>query len=90
MFSKVYNNSVWAVDPFAKHTKYLRNKDPDVEASVFVSNIAELEHYNDVICYRENKLTNSEKDELYKKYAREALDHWQKKVCWRKKMVKDG
>lgn len=47
---------------------------------MFVSNIAELEHYNDVICYRENKLTNSEKDELYKKYAREALDHWQKSL----------
>ncbi|EJC7086361.1 hypothetical protein MZJ15_004600, partial [Vibrio parahaemolyticus] len=74
MFSKVYTNSAWVVEPFAKHIKYLRKKDPNVEASVFVSNIAELEHYNDVIRYRENKLTNSEKDELYAKYAREALD----------------
>ncbi|TON99066.1 hypothetical protein CGH44_25720, partial [Vibrio parahaemolyticus] len=57
-------------------------------ASVFVSNIAELEHYNDVICYRENKLTNSEKDELYKKYAREALDHWQKKFAGARKWSK--
>ncbi|HCH5244198.1 TPA: hypothetical protein NKY80_001601 [Vibrio parahaemolyticus] len=88
MFSKVYTNSGWAVEPFAKHIKYLRKKDPNVEASVFVSNIAELEHYNDVIRYRENKLTNSEKDELYAKYAREALDHWQKRFAGARKWSK--
>ncbi|EJC6861108.1 hypothetical protein MYD45_000355 [Vibrio parahaemolyticus] len=88
MFSKVYKNSGWAVEPFAKHIKYLRKKDPNVEASVFVSNIAELEHYNDVIRYRENKLTNSEKDELYAKYAREALDHWQKRFAGARKWSK--
>ncbi|EGR3184356.1 hypothetical protein MX715_002089 [Vibrio parahaemolyticus] len=88
MFSKVYTNSAWVVEPFAKHIKYLRKKDPNVEASVFVSNIAELEHYNDVIRYRENKLTNSEKDELYAKYAREALDHWQKKFAGARKWSK--
>ncbi|HHG3558009.1 TPA: hypothetical protein ACPV0I_000083 [Vibrio parahaemolyticus] len=88
MFSKVYNNSVWAVDPFAKHTKYLRNKDPDVEASVFVSNIAELEHYNDVFCYREDKLTNREKDEYYAKYARDSLNHWQTKYAGARKWSK--
>ncbi|HHK8643348.1 TPA: hypothetical protein ACQYFB_004821, partial [Vibrio parahaemolyticus] len=81
-------NSGWAVEPFAKHIKYLRKKDPNVEASVFVSNIAELEHYNDVIRYRENKLTNSEKDELYAKYAREALDHWQKRFAGARKWSK--
>ncbi|HCE2642163.1 TPA: hypothetical protein NGU32_004669, partial [Vibrio parahaemolyticus] len=78
----------WAVNPIAKNIRYLRKKDPSLEASVFVSNIAELEHYNDVICYRENKLTNSEKDELYKKYAREALDHWQKKFAGARKWSK--
>ncbi|HHC7200562.1 TPA: hypothetical protein ACN4AY_003468 [Vibrio parahaemolyticus] len=88
MFSKVYKNSGWGVEPFAKHIKYLRKKDPNVEASVFVSNIAELEHYNDVIRYRENKLTNSEKDELYAKYAREALDHWQKRFAGARKWSK--
>ncbi|WP_281950219.1 hypothetical protein [Vibrio parahaemolyticus] len=88
MFSKEYKKSGWAVKPIAVHIRYLRNKDLNVEVSVFVSNIAELEHYNDVICYRENKLTNSEKDELYKKYAREALDHWQTKFAGAKKWSK--
>ncbi|HFQ5372922.1 TPA: hypothetical protein ACGUM3_000737 [Vibrio vulnificus] len=88
MFSKEYKKSGWAVKPIAVHIRYLRNKDSNVEVSVFVSNIAELEHYNDVICYRENKLTNSEKDELYKKYAREALDHWQTKFAGAKKWSK--
>ncbi|HCH1214597.1 TPA: hypothetical protein NKP92_004611, partial [Vibrio parahaemolyticus] len=86
--SKEYKKSGWAVNPIAKNIRYLRKKDPSLEASVFVSNIAELEHYNDVICYRENKLTNSEKDELYKKYAREALDHWQKKFAGARKWSK--
>ncbi len=88
MFSKVYNYGAWAVNPIAKNIRYLRKKDPNVEASVFVSNIAELEHYNDVICYRENKLTNSEKDELYTKYAREVLDHWQTKYAGARKWSK--
>lgn len=88
MFSKVYNYGAWAVDPFAKHTKYLRNKDPDVEASVFVSNLAELEHYNDVFCYREDKLTNREKDEYYAKYARDSLNHWQTKYAGARKWSK--
>ncbi|MDG3420939.1 hypothetical protein P5E72_05505 [Vibrio parahaemolyticus] len=88
MLSKEYKKSGWAVNPIAKNIRYLRKKDPSLEASVFVSNIAELEHYNDVICYRENKLTNSEKDELYKKYAREALDHWQKKFAGARKWSK--
>ncbi len=88
MFSKVYNYGAWAVNPIAKNIRYLRKKDPNIEASVFVSNIAELEHYNDVICYRENKLTNSEKDELYTKYAREVLDHWQTKYAGARKWSK--
>ncbi|HCH4208774.1 TPA: hypothetical protein N2919_002015 [Vibrio parahaemolyticus] len=88
MLSKEYKKSVWAVKPIAGHIRYLRNKDPNVEVSVFVSNIAELEHYNDVIRYRENKLTNSEKDELYEKYTREVLDHWQKKFAGARKWSK--
>ncbi|EHA6958881.1 hypothetical protein JMC51_001301 [Vibrio parahaemolyticus] len=88
MFSKEYKKSGWAVKPIAVHIRYLRNKDPNLEASVFVSNIAELEHYNDVICYRENKLTNSEKDELYAKYTRDLLDHWQQKYAGARKWSK--
>ncbi|EJE8514199.1 hypothetical protein M5252_001979 [Vibrio parahaemolyticus] len=88
MLSKEYKKSVWAVKPIAGHIRYLRNKDPNVEVSVFVSNIAELEHYNDVIRYRENKLTNSENDELYEKYTREVLDHWQKKFAGARKWSK--
>ncbi|MDW2081067.1 hypothetical protein [Vibrio sp. 1640] len=88
MFSKEYKKSGWAVKPIAVHIRYLRNKDPNLEASVFVSNIAELEHYNNVICYRENKLTNSEKDELYAKYTRDLLDHWQQKYAGARKWSK--
>ncbi|EGQ8942484.1 hypothetical protein DC852_26775 [Vibrio parahaemolyticus] len=88
MLSKEYEKSDWAVKPIAGHIRYLRNKDPNVEVSVFVSNIAELEHYNDVICYRENKLTNSEKDELYAKYTRDLLDHWQQKYAGARKWSK--
>ncbi|UPR18567.1 hypothetical protein H9J99_19290 [Vibrio parahaemolyticus] len=92
MLSKEYKKSVWAVNPIAEHIYYwIRKKNGkrfDSERAIFVSNIKELEAFNDMLELRGNKLSPSELEKECQKYTRDVLDHWQQKYAGARKWSK--
>ncbi|MEP8058288.1 hypothetical protein ABJY78_05365 [Vibrio parahaemolyticus] len=92
MLSKEYKKSVWAVNPIAEHIYYwIRKKNGkrfDAERAIFVSNIKELESFNDMLELRGNKLSPSELEKECQKYTRDVLDHWQQKYAGARKWSK--
>ncbi|WP_341852577.1 hypothetical protein [Vibrio vulnificus] len=92
MLSKEYKKSVWAVNPIAEHIYYwIRKKNGkrfDAERAIFVSNIKELESFNDMLELRGNTLSPSELEKECQKYTRDVLNHWQQKYAGARKWSK--